>query len=51
MNEPAVEEGGIVSFVRSLASNLSSGTIDIPSFPKVVVRLRQVLEDEQSTTA
>ena len=51
MNEPAVEKGGIVSFVQSLASNLSSGTIEIPSFPKVVVRLRQILEDEQSTTA
>ncbi len=51
MNEPAVEKGGIVSFVQSLASNLSSGTIEIPSFPKVVVRLRQILEDERSTTA
>ncbi len=51
MNEQAVEQGGMVNFVQSLASNLSNDSIDIPSFPKVVVRLRQVLEDERSTTA
>ncbi|MCP5143641.1 MAG: HDOD domain-containing protein [Gammaproteobacteria bacterium] len=39
------------SFVQSLASNLSAGSIELPSFPKAVLRLRQVLEDENSTTA
>ncbi len=43
--------GGEFGFVQALADNLSSGSIELPSFPEVVIRLRQVLADEESTTA
>lgn len=34
------------AFVQSLATELSSGKIDMPSFPDVAARVRQVLSDE-----
>ena len=37
--------------MQSLAEDLSRGSIELPSFPDVVIRLRQILEDENSTTA
>ena len=40
-----------LNFVQSLAEDLSKGDIELPSFPDVVIRLRQVLENENSTTA
>ncbi len=39
------------AFVESLAADLSSGTLDLPSFPEVVIRIRKALEDDNCTTA
>jgi HD-like signal output (HDOD) protein len=36
-------------FVRSLAGELSSGKIDLPSFPEIATRVRQVLQDPKSS--
>ncbi|MFO1376362.1 MAG: HDOD domain-containing protein [Steroidobacteraceae bacterium] len=36
-------------FVRSLAAELSSGRVELPSFPDVVVRVRRALGDESTT--
>jgi|SRR5450432_476170 HD-like signal output (HDOD) protein len=35
-------------FVQSLAGELSSGKIDLPSFPEVATRIRQLLNDPQA---
>jgi len=37
------------AFVRSLASELSSGQVDLPSFPDVAMKVRQALDDESVT--
>ncbi len=47
--EPMTQDHKL-NFVQSLAEDLSKGSIELPSFPDVVIRLRQVLEDENSTT-
>ncbi len=36
-------------FVQALASELSVGAVDIPGFPSVVARVRQVLADESAS--
>jgi HD-like signal output (HDOD) protein len=36
-------------FVRSLAAELSAGRVELPSFPEVVIRVRRVLTDPNST--
>ena len=36
-------------FVRSLATELSAGRVDLPSFPEVAIRVRRILADENST--
>ncbi len=36
-------------FVQSLAAELSSGRVELPSFPDVVVRVRRALADEEKT--
>jgi HD-like signal output (HDOD) protein len=36
-------------FVRSLAGELSTGKIDLPSFPEIATRVRQVLQDPKSS--
>jgi HD-like signal output (HDOD) protein len=36
-------------FVRSLAEELSSGKIDLPSFPEIAMRVRRVLSDPNSS--
>lgn len=38
------------AFVQQLANDLSKGDIELPSFPDIVMRVRQALEDENSTT-
>ncbi len=38
------------SFVKRLGEDLSKGDIELPSFPDVVLRVRQALEDEHCTT-
>jgi HD-like signal output (HDOD) protein len=36
-------------FVQALASELSHGAVDIPGFPSIVARVRQVLADESAS--
>jgi len=36
-------------FVRSLAAELSAGRVDLPSFPEIVIRVRRVLSDPNTT--
>jgi HD-like signal output (HDOD) protein len=36
-------------FVRGLAGELSSGRLDLPSFPEIAVRIRKVLADSKSS--
>ncbi len=51
MSTEALAQDHKLNFVQSLAEDLSKGSIELPSFPDVVIRLRQILEDENSTTA
>jgi HD-like signal output (HDOD) protein len=51
MNQQAVRHNEMFAFVQRLATQLSSDDIELPSFPDVVIRLRQLLDDERSTTA
>ncbi len=37
-------------FVRALATELSSGEVDLPGFPDIVVRVRRALDDENVST-
>src|ERR1700748_3319722 len=37
------------AFVQSLAAELSKGKVDLPSFPDIALRVRQVLADENVT--
>jgi HD-like signal output (HDOD) protein len=37
------------AFVQALASELSRGKVDLPSFPDIALRVRQVLSDENVT--
>jgi HD-like signal output (HDOD) protein len=36
-------------FVRTLAAELSSGRLDLPSFPEIAIRIRKVLADSKSS--
>jgi HD-like signal output (HDOD) protein len=36
-------------FVRGLATELSGGHVDLPSFPEIAIRVRRVLADSKST--
>ncbi len=38
------------AFVKRLAADLSAGSIELPSFPDVVLRVRKALENEDSST-
>jgi len=38
------------SFIQNLAAELSSGKVDLPSFPEVAIRVRKVLADDSTTT-
>lgn len=44
---PAAAESVSFAFVRKLASELSAGKIDLPSFPDIAMRVRKVLQDEE----
>ena len=37
------------AFVQALAAELNSGDLDLPSFPDIAIRVRKVLEDDNST--
>ncbi len=50
METPVVAQPESFAFVESLAADLSSGSLELPSFPEVVVRIRQALGDENCTT-
>jgi HD-like signal output (HDOD) protein len=43
------ESDAAFNFVRSLATELSSGNLDLPSFPEVAARIRRILSDPKST--
>jgi HD-like signal output (HDOD) protein len=53
MNTAAAQTPGPVgnseafAFVQALAAELSSGKVDLPSFPDIALRVRQVLADEE----
>jgi putative nucleotidyltransferase with HDIG domain len=40
----------VFQFVERLATELSNGTLHLPSFPDAVIRIRQVLNDPHATT-
>lgn len=51
MGAEAAVESKSFAFVESLAADLSGGTLELPSFPDVVIRIRKALEDDNCTTA
>ena len=46
---PASAHSDAFEFVKNLALELSTGKVDLPAFPDVAVRVRQVLADENVT--
>jgi HD-like signal output (HDOD) protein len=46
---PADNTKDAFQFVQALAAELSLGAIDIPGFPSIVMRVRQVLADESAS--
>ena len=47
---PAPDPNAIAfQFVKELAEELSTGKVDLPSFPDIAVRVRGVLSDEKTT--
>ncbi len=42
--------GAALEFLRNLATEVSQGTIDLPCFPDIVVRIRHALADPKTTT-
>ncbi len=47
---PEGARAAAVQFLASLAAELSSGTVDLPCFPDVVIRIRNALADPRNTT-
>src|SRR5918995_5914804 len=43
---PAADSAAAFAFVTELAKEVSSGKVELPSFPDVAVRVRKVLADE-----
>ncbi|HUO80489.1 MAG TPA: HDOD domain-containing protein [Steroidobacteraceae bacterium] len=48
-NAPAAQHAQAFAFVSTLAGELSSGKIDLPSFPDVAIRVRRALGDDKTT--
>jgi HD-like signal output (HDOD) protein len=46
---PDEARGGAVQFLTHLAAEVSSGTVDLPCFPDIVVRIRHALADPDTT--
>ncbi len=46
---PPQNSEGAFAFIRSLASELSAGKVDLPSFPEIAVRVRRILSDPKSS--
>ncbi|MGR9089409.1 MAG: HDOD domain-containing protein [Gammaproteobacteria bacterium] len=51
MGAEAAVQSKSFAFVESLATDLSNGTLELPSFPEIVIRIRKALEDDNCTTA
>lgn len=55
MNSPARESSApatnpeVFAFVQGLAAELSEGKVELPSFPDIAMRVRQVLSDDEVT--
>ena len=50
METAASQPDNKFAFGQHLADDLSKGDIELPSFPDIVLRVRQALEDEHCTT-
>lgn len=50
METAAAQNPERFQFIESLAKDLSSGHIELPSFPDVVLRVKQALEDDDCST-
>jgi HD-like signal output (HDOD) protein len=46
---PEIQHASAFEFIKSLASELSRGKVDLPSFPEIAVRVRRILSDPKST--
>jgi HD-like signal output (HDOD) protein len=46
---PDEARGGAVHFLGHLAAEVSSGTVDLPCFPEIVIRIRNALADPNTT--
>jgi len=44
------ERATALAFLQSLATEVSQGTIDLPCFPDVVIRISQALADPNTTS-
>jgi HD-like signal output (HDOD) protein len=47
---PEAARAGALQFLGRLAAELSTGTVDLPCFPDVVIRIRNALADPKNTT-
>lgn len=48
--QPEADQNGKFELVQILAKDLSTGGLELPSFPDIVVRIRRALADENVTT-
>jgi HD-like signal output (HDOD) protein len=46
---PQLARAAALQFLGGLAAELSSGTVDLPCFPNVVIQIRNALEDPKTT--
>jgi HD-like signal output (HDOD) protein len=49
VEEPPTQSSVAFAFIRTLASELSGGKVDLPSFPEIAVRVRRILSDPKSS--
>ena len=49
MEAQSAEQPTGFAFVESLAADLSNGTIELPAFPDIVIRIQQSLDDDNCT--
>jgi HD-like signal output (HDOD) protein len=47
---PAAVRAAGLQFITALAAEVSSGTVDLPCFPDIVIRIRNALVDPKTTT-
>ncbi len=50
MESVAEQDQGAFAFIQALSADLNKGDIELPSFPDVVLRIREALEDENCST-